>query len=92
MNINLHIERIVLSGMDVPSGMQEHICWLVSDQLTGLLSHITLNSDATIHYPEVATLRLTRINDSPAVSKFSTQLASSIYGSVSGHLVAARQE
>lgn len=80
MNINVHIERLVLNGVPVPSGEGESVQAAVETELTHLLADKGIQYPAPYAVPHIsaAAIRLTR---DAKPSSLGHQIAEAIYGS-----------
>lgn len=82
MDINLHIERLVLDGLDLSTGQSELLQATVTHELTQLFNHGGLEprlvNGATLNK---VTTRNIQLNDSNAQS-IGQKIAQSVYGGI----------
>jgi hypothetical protein len=81
MNINVHIERLVLDGLSLASGQSDSVQTAVETQLTRLLSDkgFACSSAYTVPHVSAAPIQLPRDTKS---SLLGHQIARAIYGSL----------
>lgn len=83
MNINLHIERLVLDGIDVGSNQSKRLQASITSELTQLLScgniAPSLTSEATLKSVSASSIQL---NDTKQ-QILGQQIAQSVYGGIS---------
>jgi hypothetical protein len=85
MNINLHIERLTLDGVDIAPGQRHLLQGAVEAELTRLLTTGGLSPDLTrgVAVPRISAggMQLTAGNN---VTQLGQQIAQSVYGGI-GH-------
>ena len=83
MNINLHIERLILDGVDIPSGQRPLVQAAVEAELTRLLTagglSPALTGGGTLHRVSTNAIQLT--NDA-GPTDLGRQIAGSVYGGI----------
>jgi len=84
MNINLHIERLVLDGVNIAPGQRPLVQAAVESELTRLLTAGGLSPDLTgggaLHRVSANAIQLNSSAGGPA--DLGRQIASSIYGGI----------
>ncbi|MFA6162542.1 MAG: hypothetical protein WC685_03825 [Methylobacter sp.] len=85
MNINLHIERLVLDGVNIAPGQKHLLQSIITTELTQLLTESGLSSSLSegINLPRVSTndIQLTSGNKPIQLGQ---RIAQSVYGGI-GH-------
>jgi hypothetical protein len=84
MNINLHIERLVLDGVNIASDQRHVLQASVETELTRLLTDGGLSPNLTrgMAVPQISTGGIQLTNNNPM--QLGQQIAQSVYGSI-GH-------
>lgn len=83
MNINLHIERLVLDGLPVKRNQAPHVQMAVEAELTRLLAENGLSTDLQAG-GAVSGIRANGIQftEDSGPSEIGTQIAQSVYGGI----------
>lgn len=84
MNINLHIERLVLDGVNVPPGQRHLLQSIVASELTQLLTSGGLSPSLAqgVALPHINADNIHRTDNNP--KHLGRQIAQSVYGGI-GH-------
>ncbi len=83
MNINLHIERLVLVDINIVAGQRELLQASVTTELTRLLNNSGLASNLVegVALPHISTSSIQLTDNNPI--HFGQQIAKSVYGGIS---------
>jgi hypothetical protein len=83
MNVNLHVERLILDGMDIPSRQQPAFQEAVIMELTRLITEgslqLRLEADSAIHEMPAGTVQLSNGNEPTELGQ---QIARAVYGGI----------
>lgn len=84
MNINLHIERLVLDGVQIALSQGDLLQASVTSELTQLLNNggLAHNIDEGVVLPRLSTRGIQLTNNKPSL--LGQQIAQSVYGGI-GH-------
>lgn len=84
MNINLHIERLVLDGVDIAPGQRHLLQASVETELTRLLTDrgLAANLAQSVALPRLSTNGMRLMGNNP--TQLGQQIAQSVYGGI-GH-------
>jgi len=85
MNINLHIERLVLDGVNIAAGEDHMLQSIVASELTRLLTDGGVSSGLVkgAVLPRIAASKI-QLNDCNNSTQLGQQIAQSVYGGI-GH-------
>lgn len=85
MNINLHIEQLVLDGVNIESGRSHLLQSIIAAELTRMLTEGGLSSGLAkgAALPRIAAKKI-QLNDSNNLTQLGQQIAQSVYGGI-GH-------
>ena len=82
MNINLHIERLVLDGINIAPGQRDLLQASVTTELTQLLNNAGLAGNLVegVSLPRLSTSSIQLTGNSP--TQLGQQIAQSVYGGI----------
>ena len=83
MNINLHIERLVLDGINIAPGQRDLLQASVTTELTQLLNNASLTGNLVegVSLPRLSTSSIQLTSNKPM--ELGQQIAQSVYGGIS---------
>ena len=84
MNINLHIERLILDGVDIAPGQHQLLQASVTSELTQMLNNggLARNLSEGVALPRMSTSSIQLTDNKPM--ELGQQIAQSVYGGI-GH-------
>ena len=84
MDINLHIEHLVLDGVDIPTGQSDLLQASVMNELTQLFNSggLSPNFNTGASFEQITTKNIQMIDGKPQA--FGQYIAQSVYGGI-GH-------